>query len=65
MTWDLMPTSAAEVEIWLTDLRTPAMPVSLPEIASAGAWYQVPIHFVCFGLARVAELKMNDNCPIP
>ena len=66
MAWDLMPTSAAEVEIWLTDFANSGDAGLLPEIASAGAWYQVPIHFVCIGSGSGwPSAKMNYNCPIP
>jgi hypothetical protein len=65
MTWDLMLTSDVRVEIWLSDIASSSNKDPLPEIASAGVWYQVPIHFACDGAGfGWPSAMLNYNCPI-
>lgn len=65
MTWDVMLTSAAQVEIWLSEFTDSGDGGLLPEIASAGTWYQVPIHFACSGSGSGwPSAMMNYHCPI-
>lgn len=65
VTWDLMLTSAAQVEIWLSDLANSGNNELLPEIAGEGAWHPVPVHVVCTGAGSGAPSAIiNYNCPI-
>jgi len=66
LTWDLMLTSAAQVEIWLSEFANPGSNGGLPEIAGAGAWQDVPVQFVC-GVGSGSgwpSAMVNYNCPI-
>jgi hypothetical protein len=66
LTWDLMLTNAAQVEIWLSNLANSGNNEGLPEIAGAGTWHEVPVSFAC-GVGAGSgwpSAMVNYNCPI-